>query len=158
MPAPGAARTCATAALWLGIDLGTQGVRAQLVDGDGTVHGSGNAPLLRGRRDGPRHEQDPREWWEATGAAVRTALADHPGQPLGAVCVDGTSGTLVLQDRGARPVGPGLMYDDARAAGVPLPTRTEAALDDLAAQLGHPVPPTWALRSITSSCRMRSSC
>ncbi|MBE2999957.1 carbohydrate kinase [Nocardiopsis sp. HNM0947] len=148
MPAPGPARTCATAALWLGIDLGTQGVRAQLVDGDGTVHGSGNAPLLRGRRDGPRHEQDPREWWEATGAAVRSALADHAGHPLGAVCVDGTSGTLVLQDRGARPVGPGLMYDDARAASVPLPARTEAALDDLAARLGHPVPPTWALHKL----------
>ncbi len=43
---------------WLGIDLGTQSVRALLVTADGTVLGGGSAPLT-GRREGVRHEQDP---------------------------------------------------------------------------------------------------
>ena len=34
--------------LWVGVDLGTQGVRAVLVDGAGAVLGSGSAPLGTG--------------------------------------------------------------------------------------------------------------
>ena len=63
------------APLWLGIDLGTQGVRAVLVDGAGTLLGSGSAPLESDVRDGDRHEQDPAEWWRAIGTASRTAVA-----------------------------------------------------------------------------------
>lgn len=47
--------------LVLGVDLGTQGVRAELVDSSGALLGSGAAPLATGGRtvDG-RHEQDRR--------------------------------------------------------------------------------------------------
>ncbi|KUN29102.1 carbohydrate kinase [Streptomyces antibioticus] len=98
---------------WLGIDLGTQSVRALLVRADGTVLGSGSAPL-RGRRDGVRHEQDPGEWWTAVCTASRMALRERPARVAGlAVC--GTSGTVLLTDGGWRPVSPALMYDDGRA-------------------------------------------
>ncbi|MGW2635435.1 FGGY-family carbohydrate kinase [Streptomyces sp. NPDC001348] len=97
------------AGAWLGIDLGTQGVRALLVTGDGTAVGRGSAPLRRGRRDGPRHEQDPGEWWEAVCAATRQAL---PGvSHVDGLAVCGTSGTVLLTDTD----GPALMYDDGRA-------------------------------------------
>ncbi|WP_155057052.1 FGGY-family carbohydrate kinase [Streptomyces blattellae] len=98
---------------WLGIDLGTQGVRALLVAGDGTVLGSGTAPLA-GWRDGVRHEQDPGEWWDAVCAASRAAL---PGPaPVRGIAVCGTSGTVLLTDTSGQPVSPALMYDDGRAA------------------------------------------
>lgn len=100
---------------WLGIDLGTQGVRALLVTADGGVLGSGAAPLRRGRRDGVRHEQDPGEWWEAVCAACGSAL-DGARVPLGGVAVCGTSGTVLLTDGAGRPTSPALMYDDGRAA------------------------------------------
>ncbi|MFJ9814676.1 FGGY-family carbohydrate kinase [Streptomyces sp. NPDC101151] len=100
---------------WLGIDLGTQGARALLVTADGSVLGSGAAPLRRGRRDGVRHEQDPGEWWEAVCAACRAAL-EGTGTGLGGVAVCGTSGTVLLTDGAGRPVSPALMYDDGRAA------------------------------------------
>ncbi|MFF4014348.1 FGGY-family carbohydrate kinase [Streptomyces sp. NPDC001843] len=97
------------AGAWLGIDLGTQGVRALLVTGDGTVVGRGSAPLRRDRRDGPRHEQDPGEWWEAVCAATQQAL---PGvNHVDGLAVCGTSGTVLLTDTD----GPALMYDDGRA-------------------------------------------
>src|SRR5690349_8070259 len=95
---------------WLGIDLGTQSVRALLVTADGTVLGSGSAPL-RGRRDGVRHEQDPGEWWTAVCMASRAALRDHSGG-VGGLAVCGTSGTVLLTDDAGRPVSPALMYDD----------------------------------------------
>ncbi|MFC8344678.1 FGGY-family carbohydrate kinase [Streptomyces sp. NPDC057280] len=98
---------------WLGIDLGTQSVRALLVTADGTVLGSGSAPL-RGRRDGVRHEQDPGEWWTAVCRASRAALRERPAR-VGGLAVCGTSGTVLLTDAAGRPVSPALMYDDGRA-------------------------------------------
>ena len=99
---------------WLGIDLGTQSVRALLVTGDGRVLGAGTAPLT-GHRDGVRHEQDPGEWWEAVRVASGTALKGQPRPRLGGVAVCGTSGTVLLTDGEGRPLTPGVMYDDGRA-------------------------------------------
>lgn len=99
-------------AAWLGIDLGTQGVRALLVTADGRVLGSGSA-ALRGRREGVRHEQDPGEWWDGVCVASRGAL--RGGHRVGGVAVCGTSGTVLLTDAKGRPFGAGLMYDDGRA-------------------------------------------
>lgn len=101
---------------WLGIDLGTQSVRALLVTADGTTLGAGTAPLTN-RRDGVRHEQDPGEWWEAVCTASRAALTGQglSGVRLGGLAVCGTSGTVLLTDTEGRPLTPGLMYDDGRA-------------------------------------------
>ncbi|MFF4396902.1 FGGY-family carbohydrate kinase [Streptomyces sp. NPDC001480] len=98
---------------WLGIDLGTQGVRALLVTADGAVAGSGSAPLRHGRRAGTRHEQEPGEWWEALCAAARQALPG--GCRVDGLAVCGTSGTVLLTDPDGQPLGPALMYDDGRA-------------------------------------------
>jgi D-ribulokinase len=100
---------------WLGVDLGTQSVRAMLVSETGEVLGVGSHKL-KGHRDGPRHEQDPEEWWSATSIACRAALASLPaGYKVAAVAVDATSGTILLVDGRGRPLTPGLMYDDSRA-------------------------------------------
>lgn len=101
--------------LWLGIDLGTQGVRAVAVTSDGRLLGSGSSPLT-GQRRGVRHEQDPAQWWRAVCSAVgQTCAAGADPRRIRAVAVDATSGTLTLTDRHGRCVTPGLMYDDGRA-------------------------------------------
>ena len=102
--------------VWVGLDLGTQSVRALAVSEHGTVVGSGSRPL-RGRRDGPRHEQDPDDWWRAVAAASRDALRDVDPAAVRGVAVDATSGTVLLVDHDGTPLTPGLMYDDTRAAG-----------------------------------------
>ncbi|MQA03194.1 MAG: carbohydrate kinase [Streptosporangiales bacterium] len=104
-----------SAPLYVGVDLGTQSVRALCVDGAGVVHGAGSAALTS-RRDEERHEQDPRSWWQAVGAACRQAVAGVPADAVAAVAVDGTSGTVVLTDAAGEPLSPGVMYDDTRAA------------------------------------------
>ncbi|GLP69940.1 carbohydrate kinase [Streptomyces sp. TUS-ST3] len=119
---------------WLGIDLGTQSVRALAVTAGGTVLGRGSAPL-GGRREGVRHEQDPGEWWEAVRTASRAALTTLTGVRVGGLAVCGTSGTVLLTDPEGRPTSPALMYDDARAA-------TEAAG---LREAGLAVQDTWAL-------------
>ncbi|MGW1187287.1 FGGY-family carbohydrate kinase [Streptomyces sp. NPDC002559] len=99
--------------MWMGIDLGTQSVRAVVAGDDGEILGSGSAPLT-GRRDGVRHEQRPLDWWTAVCAASRRALRDGPAPRALAVCA--TSGTVLLGDAAGRPLTPGVMYDDGRAA------------------------------------------
>ena len=105
---------------WFGVDLGTQSVRAVLVDDTGDLLGRGRARLSSHRWPDGRHEQDPESWWTAVADATRQALAE-----AGPVAVDGlaccaTSGTVLLVEESAgdpaRPLTPGLMYDDVRAA------------------------------------------
>ncbi|CAN5213880.1 FGGY-family carbohydrate kinase [soil metagenome] len=127
---------------WLGLDLGTQGARALAVDATGRVVGQGSARLA-GRRDGPRHEQDPREWWRALSSASRAALEDVPAGAVRGVALCATSGTILLVDDDGQPLTPGLMYDDARApddAG-----RAQEAGAQVWASLGLRIQPSWAL-------------
>ncbi|TMR25461.1 carbohydrate kinase [Nonomuraea turkmeniaca] len=100
--------------VWIGIDLGTQSVRAMAVGETGEVLGAAGRPLTS-HRDGPRHEQDPEEWWRALAAATREALRDVPPSLVAGVAVAATSGTILLTDVSGRPLTPALMYDDRRA-------------------------------------------
>ncbi|MFI0451999.1 FGGY-family carbohydrate kinase [Actinomadura sp. 6N118] len=129
--------------VWVGVDLGTQSVRALAVTATGEVAGSGSRRLTS-LRDGPRHEQDPEEWWRAVGEACRAALRDIPGEAVRAVAVDGTSGTILLTDPGCRPLTSALMYDDIRAADQV--QRVDAAGGEVWRRLGYQrMQPAWAL-------------
>ncbi len=129
---------------WLGLDLGTQSVRAMLVSAAGEILGVGSHKLTS-YRDGPVHEQAPKEWWLAIAAACRQAMAALPsGRPVGGVAVDATSGTVLLMDNNGRPLTPGLMYDDTRAAGE---TRhvNEVGADQWKAMGYNRMQPAWGL-------------
>jgi sugar (pentulose or hexulose) kinase len=101
--------------LFVGIDLGTQGARAIVVDIEGTVVGRGAAPIS-GDRHGDVHEQAAQSWWEAAATACREAVAGIAAERIRAVATCGTSGTIVLVDADGDPVTQALMYDDGRAA------------------------------------------
>jgi D-ribulokinase len=102
-------------AAWLGLDLGTQSVRAMVISATGDALATGSQKLTS-RREGPRHEQESEEWWRAAAAACRMAIFDlPPSVQIQGVAVDGTSGTILLIDKSGRPLTPALMYDDTRA-------------------------------------------
>lgn len=102
--------------IWVGIDIGTQSVRVMAVDDDGSILATGSSPLASTRLGG-RHEQDPNEWWDALGRASRQAMRDlaHKDR-IRALCVCGTSGTVLMVNAHGDALTSGLMYDDARAA------------------------------------------
>jgi sugar (pentulose or hexulose) kinase len=102
--------------VWVGLDLGTQSVRAIAATRHGAVVGTGRSALTS-TRDGPRHEQDPEQWWDAVAASSRQALSSGGAEAVQGVAVDATSGTIVLTNPEGRPLSPALMYDDTRAAG-----------------------------------------
>jgi len=128
--------------LWLGVDLGTQSVRVLAVVGSGDILAEGSHPLTS-HRDGPRHEQDPQEWWSALAAACREALAGLGGRPIGALAVCATSGTVLLVDSAGDPISPALMYDDSRAGEEA--RRAEEAGGAVWESLGYRMQATWAL-------------
>ena len=129
--------------VWLGIDLGTQSVRALVVDRTGTTLASA-VRRLDSHRDGARHEQEPEQWWQATSQACREAMAEIGSRPVDGLSVDATSGTVLLADATGRALTPALMYDDTRA------TADAATVNDTGAavwaKLGYGrMQPSWAL-------------
>ncbi|MBB1251778.1 carbohydrate kinase [Streptomyces sp. OF3] len=101
---------------WLGIDLGTQGVRVVVATSDGGLLGEGSCPLTS-HRHGDHHEQDPGTWWPAVRTAIdRARAAGADLRRVQGIAVDATSGTLTMLDRHGLPATPALMYDDGRAA------------------------------------------
>lgn len=129
--------------VWIGIDLGTSGVRVLAVTADGTVVGSGRQPL-DSSRDGCRHEQDPEQWWQATVAACRSAVDTVPEGAVRGMAVAATSGTVLLIDQDGRPLTPALMYDDTRAGH--LVSRVNEIGGNVWEELGYRrMQPAWAL-------------
>lgn len=102
-------------AVALGIDVGTSGVRVAAVDAVGALIGSATRPLPPPARAGLRIEQAPELWREALRGAVRDLARQQALDEVANLAVDGTSGTLVLISAAGEPLGPGLMYNDARA-------------------------------------------
>ncbi len=128
--------------IWLGLDVGTQSVRALVISDTGLVLGQGSHALMS-RRDGRRHEQDPEDWWRAVVSACRAALADLPVSAIRGVAVDATSGTILLVDSCGKALTPALMYDDTRAIEeVRLVEESGAATWS---NLGYRMLPSWGL-------------
>ncbi|MCV2865091.1 FGGY-family carbohydrate kinase [Albidovulum sediminicola] len=95
--------------LFVGIDLGTSGARAIVIDGDGRVHGTAKAAMS----DFGSNHRAPAIWWQAAEAALGGALEGVERARVRAVAVDGTSGTMVPVDPRGVPLSDGLMYNDA---------------------------------------------
>jgi xylulokinase len=104
--------------LLLGIDIGTGGTRAVLVDTKGNVVASAtsdHAPF-RAIVDGWA-EQDPADWWRAAQQAVHAVL-ETSGQPGSAVVCVGLTGQMhgaVLLDAAGKVLRPSLIWCDTRS-------------------------------------------
>lgn len=129
---------------YLGVDVGTQGVRAVLLDPAGVLLGSGAAALPASRRDGARHEQQAGDWWVAVVTSIRTALhSAGSAVAVEAMAVDATSGTVLVEHRDGTAAGPALMYDDARAT--EQADRAAAVGAAYWAEMGYRIQASWAL-------------
>jgi D-ribulokinase len=95
--------------LFLGLDLGTSGVRALILDAGGAVQASGRAQMATFGAN-PR---DPAIWWQATKVALHSALMQVDRSRIRAIAVDGTSGTLLAVDPAGHPLAEAVMYNDA---------------------------------------------
>ncbi len=105
-------------AVVLGIDVGTSGTRALIVDARGTVIAQGSAPQTSSHPRPLYSQQNPAEWWTAARRAVLQALGRVAATPKDIVAV-GLSGQmhgLVLLDEADNVIRPAILWDDQRAA------------------------------------------
>ncbi len=104
--------------MYLGIDLGTSGVKVVLVDDDQAVIDQANAPLEVSIPRPLWSEQDPEAWWRATCDAVATLRENRP-EGLQAVRGIGLSGQMhgaTLLDAEDRVLRPAILWNDGRSA------------------------------------------
>ncbi len=122
----------------VGIDVGTSGTRALVCDERGTLLGSGSAGYPLASPHAGWAEQNPRDWWAATGAAVRRALEQAGSPPVAGVGLTGQMHGTVLIDERLQPLRPALLWCDARAAGAAEAIVEQAGFQRTIALAGNP--------------------
>jgi xylulokinase len=99
---------------FLGIDLGTTNIKAQVVAEDGTIVSSGSACVkITYTADGGA-EQDIEDIWKGTVAAARQAVASAEGSRIAAVGISSQGGAFQVLDSAGRCVGPVIGWQDSR--------------------------------------------
>jgi sugar (pentulose or hexulose) kinase len=110
-------------AVFLGIDIGTSGIRGSCIDADAeeifshhiafenSHHGSDSA--------NGRHEQRPETWLrhlhELLATIAQRLQLEHGKQQVQAIAIDGTSGTLIACRQDGTALSPALMYNDQQS-------------------------------------------
>lgn len=118
--------------MWfLGMDVGTGGTRAVVVDTNGKLVSSASSEHAPFRTPHPGWaEQDPEDWWRAAQDAIRKALAAAPAphQPVVALGLTGQMHGAVMLDEDGAVLRPSLIWCD---------TRTQPECDWLHEKIGY---------------------
>jgi len=102
--------------MYLGIDLGTSGVKAILLSEEGEVIASHGEPLQVNRSHPLWSEQDPASWWRATDAAVLALGQKHSLSNVRAVGLTGQMHGATLLDKQQNILRPAILWNDGRSA------------------------------------------
>ena len=108
-----------TRTLFLGIDCGTQGTKALILDShSGQVLGLGTAPHTLTQGEHGRREQDTEQWLQALTTATQRALtqAGVSGQQIQGIGVSGQQHGLVLLDKHGEVLRPAKLWCDTESA------------------------------------------
>ena len=103
--------------MYLGLDCGTSGLKAVLVDESGAAVAAASRAYLPDRPRAGWSEQDPEVWRAAMAGAIAELRALAP-EAVGALKAIGFSGQMhgaVLIDRSDRPVRRAILHNDGRA-------------------------------------------
>ena len=100
--------------MFLGLDVGTSGVKAILVAEDGGVAASATASLTLDTPHPGWAEQDPEAWWQASRSAIRDLLAAQPHTRVAAVGISGQMHSSVFLDKHGAVIRPALLWCDGR--------------------------------------------
>ncbi|MFP5594690.1 xylulokinase [Kluyvera sp. 142486] len=102
--------------MYIGIDLGTSGVKAILLDEQGTVLASQTEKLTVSRPHPLWSEQDPEQWWQATDRAMKGLGQQHSLQGVKALGIAGQMHGATLLDKQQRVLRPAILWNDGRCA------------------------------------------
>ena len=101
--------------LFIGIDIGTSGIRAIAIDENRNPVAEHRAAMPAPHREQGVSEQAPEIWRQTLVDVIKELTRSLPADDVCALAVDATSGTLLAIDKNGKPLCPALMYNDARA-------------------------------------------
>ncbi len=129
----------------LGIDCGTQSLRAALFDLRGNMLASDTHPYPIDYPQVGWAEQNPEHWWQAVRVTVPDVLRTAGVNPLdvAGVSIDGTACTVVVCDRDGVPLRPAILWMDQRAHEEA--AEVTATDDPVLKYAGGPVSPEWMI-------------
>jgi len=129
--------------LLAGIDIGTTGAKALIIDERGAIRGKGSADYTFVTPRPNWAEQDPEMWWSGARRAIRAALAAAGGASgdVAAVGFSGQMHSLVLLDGAGRVLRPAILWNDQRTAEECAEITRRVGLDRLIAITCNPVLP-----------------
>jgi ribulokinase len=132
----------------IGVDAGTESMRAGVFDLNGAVIAEGVTPITTRFPQPGWAEQSPEEWWQALGSSVRQAVSSagiRPDQIVG-LAADTTCCTVVALDAQGRSLRPAIIWMDMRAAAQ---AARIATLDDPALKVNNagrgPISAEWMI-------------
>jgi xylulokinase len=102
--------------LLLGIDVGTTGAKAVLIEPDGAVRDEATAEYPMSVPRPGWAEQNPEDWWKATVASIKQVLANARGESVAGVGLTGQMHGLVLLEEAGEVLRPCIMWNDQRTA------------------------------------------
>jgi len=100
--------------VFLGVDVGTSGVKAILVDTAGEVIASATTALTLSTPRPGWAEQDPEAWWRASVASIRRVIEARPDARVAGVGISGQMHSSVFLDRSGEVIRPALLWCDGR--------------------------------------------
>ena len=100
--------------LFLGVDVGTSGVKALLVTAGGDVTATVTTPLTLETPEPGWAEQAPDAWWSAAAVSIRQLLEGSPGVQVTAIGVTGQQHSSVFLDSEGAVIRPALLWSDGR--------------------------------------------
>ena len=105
--------------VFLGIDIGTSGIRACCIDNKAEEIASSHLAFDKEQLDDGRTEQDPNIWLQQLDQLIleisqQLRQLQTPRQ-IGAIAIDGTSSTLIACKKDGTALSPALMYNDQQS-------------------------------------------
>ena len=94
--------------LVLGIDIGTSGVRTIALDRERNTIALERASF----QESKGNLNDPKAWLESLHQTISNITSKISIKNILAICIDGTSGTVLALDKSGDPIGKALMYND----------------------------------------------
>jgi xylulokinase len=103
--------------MYLGIDLGTSGVKVVLLDSALCVHAQASVPLALSHPKAAWSEQSPADWWHALNQAMLQlrSTAPHAVSVVRSIGLAGQMHGAVLLDGQRRVLRPAILWNDGRA-------------------------------------------
>lgn len=101
--------------MYLGIDIGTSGVKVVAIGDEGELLASASSALTVSTPAPNWSEQDPEDWWNATSHAVLQIPA-HVRAKVRAIGLSGQMHGATLLDAADRPLRPAILWNDGRSA------------------------------------------